>query len=330
MNKARGRLIAGNEISDISVFSLGGYRQKVLIEGKSRDLPIVVTLHGGPGTPIPFSVGCRGLFPEFTDRFLMVYWDQLGCGINNYVIDNDFRIENFVQMTVDLLRELRKLFPKNRIHVFATSWGSVLSARALEEARELVDGVVVCGQLVKEVFLSREVLETLEGAAVPGKKLERIRGIRPENLLPRDLQLISSCIRKYTDGYVNKQGAKAAVGPIVRGLLTSPDYRFRDFKAIVMNGYRKNVTLWKELLSLDLSETLKNVKVPYKILQGDTDIVASTKNVKELAEAARNPYLQYRVIENTGHMPGADMMEQVLEELEAQAYSGRHLDSNGA
>ena len=34
----------------------------MLIEGKSKDNPIVITLHGGPGTPIPFSVGCRGLY----------------------------------------------------------------------------------------------------------------------------------------------------------------------------------------------------------------------------------------------------------------------------
>lgn len=47
----------------------------MLVDGRMENLPIVITLHGGPGTPIPFSVGCRGLFPEFTDRFIMVYWD---------------------------------------------------------------------------------------------------------------------------------------------------------------------------------------------------------------------------------------------------------------
>lgn len=45
-----------NEISELCSFSLGGYQQKVLIEGKSKDNPIVITLHGGPGTPIPFQL----------------------------------------------------------------------------------------------------------------------------------------------------------------------------------------------------------------------------------------------------------------------------------
>ncbi|MGL5354693.1 MAG: hypothetical protein ACRDA5_15475, partial [Clostridium sp.] len=77
MNKFRKKVIENNEIGVIENFTLGGYEQKVLIEGKSKDLPIVLTLHGGPGSPIPFSVGCRGLFPNFTDKFIMVYWDQL-------------------------------------------------------------------------------------------------------------------------------------------------------------------------------------------------------------------------------------------------------------
>ena len=57
----RNKLIAANEISEIIAVDLNGYEQKILVEGKRKDLPIVITLHGGPGTPIPFSVGCRGM-----------------------------------------------------------------------------------------------------------------------------------------------------------------------------------------------------------------------------------------------------------------------------
>lgn len=73
MNHKRKDIIAGNEISQMYTFTLGDYPQKVLIEGKRKTLPVVLPLHSGPGTPIPFNAGCRGLFPEFTDRFIMVY-----------------------------------------------------------------------------------------------------------------------------------------------------------------------------------------------------------------------------------------------------------------
>ena len=121
LNKKRKEIIANNEVSEIHTLNLGGYNQKILVEGKKKDLPIVIFLHGGPGTPIPFSVGCRGLFPQFTDKFIMVYWDQLGCGINNHVIDEQFTIETFVNMTKDLICEIKKMFPDNPIYIFATS-----------------------------------------------------------------------------------------------------------------------------------------------------------------------------------------------------------------
>ncbi len=118
-------IIKENQISEIYKFDLGGYEQKVLIEGKEKDLPVLITLHGGPGTPIPFSVGSRGLFPKFTDKFVMVYWDQLGCGINNREVDDSFSIDSFVKMTIDLIHKIAELFPNNKRYIFATSWGSI-------------------------------------------------------------------------------------------------------------------------------------------------------------------------------------------------------------
>ena len=89
MNRQRKAIIEANKVSTVEEFILGGYPQKVLIEGKTKDLPVVITLHGGPGSPIPFCVGARGLFPEFTDKCILVSWDQYGCGINNAKLPDD-------------------------------------------------------------------------------------------------------------------------------------------------------------------------------------------------------------------------------------------------
>lgn len=315
MDKQRKNIIDNNEISQIYSFELGGYSQKVLIEGKSRENPVIITLHGGPGTPIPFSVGCRGMFPSFTDNFIMVYWDQLGCGINNYKIDDNFTIKTFVEMTCDLLSEVRKLFPNNKIYLFSTSWGSVLSALVSELKQNEINGVIACGQIIKDLFFNDEVIKTLEKSNIPKNKLDIIKRTNSNNASSKELQLISSCLTKYTDAYNNKNGRKSPMSFVIKGLLTSPDYKFKDFKAIMINGYKGNNSLWNELLKIDLTDTLSNVKIPYIIVQGDTDIVASTKKVKELVENSNNNNLKFYEVKDTGHFPGADMMEKILEEL---------------
>lgn len=315
MNRNRKRIIAGNEISELHTFKLGGVEQKVLIEGKSRELPIVICLHGGPGTPIPFSVGCRGLFPQFTDRFIMVYWDQLGCGINNCKLEDRFGVDDFVQMTIDLIAEVRSLFANNKLVLFGMSWGSVLALKASLKAVHSVDAVVVWGQVMRKLFMNDFVYEALEKAGFSKKKMKRIRSVTAENFTDRDMQLISGSVRKYTDGYTNKAGKQAPVGPIIKGLITSPDYSFRDFSAIMANGTASSTRLWPELLKIDMSTALSQVEVPYYILQGDTDIVTPTAYAAAAVESANNPNLSLRVVEKSGHQPGEEGMQAVFETL---------------
>ena len=79
----------------------------------------------------------------------------------------------------------------------------------------------------------------------------------------------------------------------------------------------KNNSLWKEILQLDLSDVLSNVQVPYIILQGDTDFVASTKTVEEVVDASKNNNLKVHIVENTGHMPVIMMVDLLVEIFES-------------
>ncbi len=318
MNKARKKYIRSCEISEIAEVSLGRHVQKIAIEGKSKNLPVVIALHGGPGSPVPFSVGCRGLFPEWTDKAVMVFWDQLGCGINNFKIDT-LNTEDFVNMTFDLVCEIKKRFPQNRLYLFGMSWGSVLALKTAVRAPEMLDGVLVYGQVIKNLFFNEEVASAFENA--PQSKRQEVQKILQTDagceysVLDANLKKLYKLLNKYTDAYNNKNAKPAPVGKIVKGLITSPDYSFKDFKAIVKNGYRQNKILWRELLQLDLTAELAQVCVKYLILQGDTDIITSTKNVLAAAQNSNNENVTVRVVKNSGHMPSAQAMEECFNAL---------------
>lgn len=316
MDKTRGAYISSCEVSEIAEVTLGGYSQKIAIEGKSKSLPVVITLHGGPGSPVPFSVGCRGLFPEWTDAAVMVYWDQLGCGINNAAVDN-LNTEAFVDMTVDLVGEIKKRFPENKLYLFGISWGSVLALKTAVRVPELLNGVLVYGQVLKNLFFNDEVLSAFESAP-KGKKLAVHNIIKTNTdceykVLDANMKKLYKLLKKHTNAYTNKNSKPLAVGKIVKGLIASPDYTFKDFKAIVNNGYRQNEILWRELLEADLTDELSKVRVKYLLLQGDTDIITSTKFL--LSEDFGNENVTVRVIKNSGHIPSAAAMEECIETL---------------
>lgn len=315
MNRERKRYCAQCEVSAVKIFNLGGFPQKVAIEGRRKNLPVVVCLHGGPGSPVPFSVGCRGLFPEWTDRAIMVYWDQLGCGANHYQIDDGFTVDRFVKMTCDLIAALKAEYPENKLYLFGISWGSVLALKAAASA-SLADGALVYGQVIKNLLFNEQVFAAL--ASVPAQKAMRIAEIKragvdcADKVLDENLRDLTGFIRKYTQGYVNRAAKPMAVGGIVKGLLTSPDYKLRDVKAIVKNGYRGNVSLWRELLGINLTKELAAVRVPYRILQGDTDIVTPTEIARGAVEEADNAFVTLDVVPDAGHIPSAAAVAKIF------------------
>ena len=313
MNKKRKAIIDGNEVSYVKTYKLGGFDQKVLIEGKRKDLPIVITLHGGPGTPIPFCVGGRGLFPELTDQCILVSWDQYGCGINNAVLEESISISDFVQMTKDLIHFIKKDFEENKIFLFGMSWGSVLAAKTAVDIPNAIDGVIIYGQVLKKLMCTEDAVKALMNSEAPQKVKEQMKKVFAKDSPDYgDVRVISKWIRRYTEGYQNKKEPKVDIGRIIRGIIASPDYRFKDFIAIVRNGYMKNQSIVEELSELDLSDTLSKIEIPYHIIQGDTDIVTSTKEISNFINKCPNTYLRLERIESASHYPGSNGINAVM------------------
>lgn len=310
----RKKYINSCEISELVTVRLGGFEQKILIEGKSKNLPVVVMLHGGPGSPVPFSVGCRGLFPEWTDKVVMVYWDQLGCGINNYKLDDSFHIENFVQMTCELVDCIKQRFPENKLYLFGVSWGSVLALGAALRVPEKLDGAFVYGQVLKNLFFNDGVVNAFDNA--PQKARQAAQNILDtgkdcgDETLDENLKKLYKLLSKYTNAYSNKNAKRVPMGKIIFGLITSPDYSFKDFKAVMKNGYAYNKTLWRELLNIDLTPRLADVKIKYLLLQGETDIITSTSDVLKAVEGCNNENVTVKVVKNSGHVPSAEAMDE--------------------
>ncbi len=314
MNKKRKLTIKNNEISEVCEVELGGYKQKIMLDGKSANNTVVICLHGGPGTPVPFSVGCRGMFPEITENVTLVCWDQLGCGINNYPIDDSFSIDTFVNMTVDLAREIRRRFPDNRIYLFGMSWGSILALKTSDIVGNEINGAVTYGQVLHDITFNEAVYCALEKSKLPKKKKQQLQTMKNDKSAGNAARIME-WISKYTNAYNGTDENSAPIGSFILGLLKSPDYKFRDFKAVVINGYMKNTSLIQALTCCDLRNELKNSKIPYTIIQGSEDIVTPTKMIEDYVTVCDNKNVKTVIIPDSGHFPGKKAMKAILNEL---------------
>lgn len=315
MNKKRKAIIDGEEISKVYTMKLGGFDQKVLIEGKKLSNPVVIILHGGPGSPLPFGVGCRGLYPDITDNITAVYWDQYGCGINNMKMDSSFKIDTYVDMTIDLINNVKKELNTDNVNLMGISFGTLLAAKVLEKEPFAVKKVFCYGQILKNLTFNDEVYKTLLNSCMPQKDKSRIALLQSQTSEKNEKSFlyISKLINKYTDGYSCKKGEKMPVGKMALGALNSPDYKLKDFLAMINNEAMKNITLIMEIVEQDLSKVISNVKIPYFIMQGECDIVTSTKTIKEFVDKSENPNLKIKILKNCGHMPGGSGMKETID-----------------
>lgn len=314
MSKRKDR-IATNELSALVTLKLAGVNQKVLIEGKRKDLPVFIVLHGGPGSPVPFNAGSRGMFPEYTDQFVMVYWDQLGCGINYDKNAAQLNVNDYVTMTIDLAHRIREMFPQNKLFFYAISWGSVLSTLALSRESHLVDGVLAWGHILQQPFVNPEVEEQLKHNNVPKETIDLVMSCSSKHFDQTIMKSLASVLNKKTTGYVNPNCKVMSMSKLLWGYLTSPDYKLKNLATLFNNPAMMNIGIYQYLFDFNPLPALEKVEVPYHILRGDLDIICSSKESLHKLMDIQNPNLKVSMIENCSHMPNADVFERSSEFL---------------
>ena len=71
-------IVSQNGIASLEPVMLGGVEQWILIRGHDVDNPVLIYLHGGPGSPA--ILYGRFAFSGLEQHFTVVTWDQRGCG----------------------------------------------------------------------------------------------------------------------------------------------------------------------------------------------------------------------------------------------------------
>lgn len=144
------------------------------------------------------------------------------------------------------------MFPKNKMVLFAISWGTVLSSLALEREPKLVDGVLAWGQFVREPWLNNEVIQELKNHKIAPKKLERFRELTPEHFDVNGLTFMYKVISKYTNGYTDRRFKPMPKAKLLWGYLTSPDYRLCDLKTFLSNDAMLNISIGTHFTYYDM------------------------------------------------------------------------------
>ncbi len=180
---ARTSAISGpDSIADLIPAEIGGMTQWLLIRGEDRNNPILLWLHGGPGSAqMPIHALTAGLERDF----VVVHWDQRGAGKSN---PPDFdpatmTLEQFLSDARAVTTLLRERIGNQPIILLGHSWGTMLGARLVARWPEDYAGYIGVGQQVNTLRGVAVTLDWLRDAA-PDKA---IAGMAPAAFRDHDL-----------------------------------------------------------------------------------------------------------------------------------------------
>src|SRR5688572_30332877 len=144
-----GRAASSKAINKQAFVQIGGIEQWISIRGQHRDNPVILVLHGGPGVSnAPFAPA----FIPWEKDFTLVEWDQRGAGRtfgrNGAQGTGLLSIDRLTQDGIELTQHLRSHLQKQKVILFALSFGSVIGLKMVQARPELFAAYVGSGQFV--------------------------------------------------------------------------------------------------------------------------------------------------------------------------------------
>ena len=288
---------------------IGGTRQWVSIRGLNRANPVLLVIHGGPGTPMmPASWAFQTPWEDF---FTVVQWDQRGVGKNYLESDlaalaPTMNLERMIDDAVEVVAHLRQRLKKDKIVVMGCSWGSRLGVHLAQRRPEWLHAYVGVGQVVgaeSERHLHSRTLEL----ARKDRNQEAIRELeaispypRPDGALPLASVLTT---RKWARFYGGGWYGRTNLDLFFSLRDWAPEYTEADLDA------QTRASLWavEQLLPVleqgDLREQARHLEVPVLIFHGRHDLHVPYEPAREYFELIQAPHKKLITFERSATFP---------------------------
>lgn len=313
-----GNVIAGS-IAEKNFTEIGGMQQGFFIRTENPDNPVILFLHGGPGSPelpmfYPFET------PERLEKYFTVcYWDQRGAGMSykSSLDPNTMTLEQMVEDTRQMTDYLKRRFNKEQIYLMGHSWGSFLGVKTVQKYPDNYLAFIGVGQVSHQMeseriaynYMLQHATEINDKGAI--KKLQSFDVNAPD--FPSLKYLLSArslLMNKYKIGIMHTD--KFSVIGLIKNMLTFKGYtvseKLRYFRGSLFS--LKNV--WHYVEDDNLNESTINFEVPVYITHGKYDYQVSYTLSCKYFDKIEAPDKAFYTFENSAHSPNAEEPERFV------------------
>lgn len=309
------KIVSADGIESLEQIALGGVEQWTLIRGEDITKPILLWLHGGPGsTTMPLAAQHDD---ELIKDFVVVHWDQRGAG-KSFASDlpkSSMTVEQFVADAIALTEQLVERFDAEKVYLIGHSWGTTIGTLAIHERPELFHAYVGVAQSVSPDGDAIAYEWAMEQAAAQGNDsaqsaLTRI-GPPPWDTL-QDFGVLGTQISN-----LGGTGRNYTIIDYLRESALSPDYSLRDVLRYQQAQIFSLTTMLEngQLGTVDLFEQVGEIDVPVYFFQGRYDYNTPGELVERYHEQIDAPEKSLVWFEESAHFPHLEEPEKFVAEL---------------
>jgi len=283
-------------IAEIEKLEIGGFPQTVLLRGTDRRNPVLLYLHGGPGSAqLPIA---RLYSDQLEQHFVVAHWDQRGAGAS--CRDVDWSTLSLDQIVADTIEVAEKLGHGEKIILVGHSWGSLVGVLAVQRRPDLFLAYAGTGQLVhrdRQERLSYDWVVEQARKAGDEKALAELATIHPPYTTQAEFKLQRHWLSEYDGEIYDTKAARAVLPAAILGREYTLETRLH-----YTGCFEKSLeVLLPDRLNVDLFTRVPRLEVPVFLFTGRHDENTVWSLVEEWASQLQAPHVEVVWFEDAGH-----------------------------
>ena len=290
------------EINFIEKVEIGGMYHWIMVNGKSKDLPVLLWLHGGPGAAqMPVA---RYFNHKLEEEFIVVHWDQRGAGKSNprNFDVGTMTVEQYIADVHQMTQYLKRRLNRDRIYILGHSWGTQLGMVTAHRYPEDYIAYIGVGQVVHHHRANIVAHRELKNRILEEEKdkdlrlLESLKGPPYEH--GEDYVSFARLMNKYNMNF------DANMSKLARVAIFSGAYNIADLIRWVRGSNRGSGPMWEESQGWDILERAPDVEVPCCFISGGNDFNTPAVLVDEMLGKPSAPLsAKHFIIKGAAHTP---------------------------
>jgi len=301
------RITTPNGIEETRKVKLGGVEQWITIRGRDRANPVLLVIHGGPGTPtMPLSWAYQD---PWEDYFTVVNWDQRGAGKNWKDTDAEalaktMSLDRLAADANELVDRLRAELHKPKILVLGFSYGTVIGAKLAIEHPQGIAAYIGVGQ-----FFDGAERDVYAGALARARAAGDKEGIaaleamapypKPDgSVQPQQLVEVRRWVKKYNGAWYGWPDLQL----LYQLPILAPEYDNKDLTEWPIANSWFGMSLNKELTKGGSLGTLGyRFRVPVLFFMGRNDLMTPYATARRYFDRIEAPTKRFVTFENSAH-----------------------------